>query len=650
MKNTSLFPYFFLLAVQLLFNPSVAQGQGWVRFATPDILPGRVADIVSHPDGGVLVAYTENPQSNTDRHAKLAHFDANGALVWERTVLPLGSMEDVVIGDDGFPTVLGYDMTATRVVLSHYDWQGNSLGSQQEDFFYSSAQLAAFPGGGFVSDLNHKPGIGAPIKLALQRFDANGSLLWRADIDSLPAVGLPVLSNKGLAVNSLGQSILGYKTGLITAPEYHLTVIDANGDSLWYRSDLFPITVGGLSDDNFFYVVTQNTPTFNYVLRKINPAGALIWERAVDFSGLFIAEGKYIATPGGGLVLGGTGIGVNGKTIVLQVFDNQGNLLKKINRALPGYAENDLTVSAISQAPNGGFYVSGIVNVGNGVGRTFLVKMDANGNIYPQRIWGNMTYDENQNCLVDAGELGLEGHKIKIEDLTNGHTFYASSDSLGQYFVEGDSTEFLVSPLLLNPYWESCQSDTLIQLGNSPDSVQVDFPLKKVVECAFLEVDISALGLRRCFDNTYYVRYCNTGTATAENAYVEVQLDPFLSFLSSSIPGVDLGNQRWRFPVGNVAYGDCDAFSMLVHLDCDSTVLGQTHCVEAHIYPDSFCLQNGPWSGANVEVNGLCNPDSVDLVIKNTGTAPNSAPLDYVIIEDNIIFFQGTSSCLPATR
>ena len=198
-----------------------------------------------------------------------------------------------------------------------------------------------------------------------------------------------------------------------------------------------------------------------------------------------------------------------------------------------------------------------------------------------------------------------------------------------------------------NPYWSSCQPDTLLDFSAGPDSIQVDFPLQQVVECPFLEVDISTGFLRRCFNNTYHVRYCNTGTALAEGAFVEVLLDPYLSLLSSSISGEDLGNNRWRFPIGNVPFGDCGRFTLTTYLDCDSTVLGQTHCVEAHIYPDSFCLQNSAWSGANVEVNGVCNPDSVDLIIKNAGTAPNAAPLDYVIIEDNIIFLQGTFQ-LPA--
>lgn len=638
MKNILLYPYCFLLAIVLLLCPSKAEGQGWIRFNYP-----YTSDIIPHPDGGVLVAYS----NLSPKEAKVARVDEDGYLIWEKTVLGNARSLDLEMDDNGQLAVLVFNFTADKLALVYFDLDGNPVATHQTaDFYQPSSQIAAYPGGGMVADVLYKANFFAsPTRLDIHRYDSQGQVLWSSPVDTL--VESSLLAHKGLAVNSLGQTIVGYRTGIATSPKYHLMVLDANGDSLWRRDDLMPLTVGRLADDNFFYVVQQNAPDFHYLLRKIDPAGSVLWEQIIDFSALFIAEGKYIATPDGGLVLCGTGIGLEGKTIVVQVFDNQGNVVQNIRRPLPGYAANDLTVGAIAAASNGGYYLTGEVMVNNNLSQSFLVKMDADGNIYPQRIWGIMAEDVNDNCVVDPGELGLEGHKVKIEDLATGHTFYASSDSLGLYVTETDSTEFVLSALISNPYWETCQPDTLVSFDSGADSIQVDFPLKKVVECAFLEVDISTSGLRRCFDNTYYVRYCNTGTAAAENAYVEVKLDPYLDFLSSSIPGVEVGNQLWRFQVGHLDYGDCGNFSLLVHLDCDSTVLGQTHCTEAHIYPDSFCLQNGAWSGANVDVNGVCNPDSVDLIIRNIGTAPNAGPLNYVIIEDNIIFRTGNFQ-LPA--
>ena len=637
MKNIFLLPYFLLLATRLLIFPTTTQAQGWVRFITPDSVYGEVAETVSHPGGGVVVLYTAASQ------VLLAHYNVNGALVWQQTVLSPGTAKDLAVGADGLPTVLANNLTLNQIVVFHFDWQGNALGSQVLDEYKSvRPQLVAFPGGGFLSDLNYRDNPSTPpTKVALHRFDANDNLLWRTDIDTLPTV--PVMENTGVGVNALGQSIVGTRIGFGANAKYYLTAFDAQGDSLWQRTDLNPITVGALADGNFFYV--QQNSTSDIVLRKISPAGVLIWETPCDLYTVFITRTKYIATPDGGLVICGIGSGPLGKTMLVQVFDNQGNQVKYLSTEMPGYAAQDLYVYAIAAAPGGGYYISGYVDAGTA--RAYIVKMAADGNIYPQRIWGNIADDADENCVVDSGETGLEGHKVRIENLMAGNIFYAGSDSTGKYITVADSTQFLVSILPSNPYWESCQTDTLLDFSTGIDSIQVDFPLQAVVECPFMEVDISTNILRRCFNSTYHVRYCNTGTAPAEDAYVEVLLDPYMTLDSSGIPGVDLGNDRWRFAIGDVPYGDCGNFWLRVYLDCDSTVLGQTHCVEAHIYPDSFCLPNGQWSGANVEVNGVCNPDSVDLVIKNIGTAPNSGLLDYVIIEDNIIFLQGNFQ-LPA--
>ncbi len=632
MKNIAFLPGILLLAIQLLILPAAAQAQGWTRFITPDSIYGEVIEMVAHPNGGVVVAF------NAVSQVQLAHYNVNGALVWQQTLLAPGAANDLAIGADGLPTVLVYDQTLDKMVLYHYDWQGNALGSTTLDEYKSGStrpQLVAFPGGGFVCDLTYRddPSI-PPTIAALHRYNANDSLLWRTDIAALQTI--PAMENTGVGVNAQGQSIVGTRTGFGATAIYYLTAFNAQGDTLWQRTDLTPITVGALADGNFFYV--QQNSTNNIVLRKISPAGALIWEKPTGQYTIFITRTKYVATPDSGLVLCGVGVGPVGKTLLVQKFDSQGNLSKYISREMPGYTTQDLYVYAIAPAPGGGYYLSGYVDAGTA--RAYIVKMDEDGNIYPQRIWGNFAYDVDENCVINIGEPGQEWHKIRIEDLVTGNLFYTNSDSAGLYFAEVDSTQFLVSVYPSNPYWESCQTDTLLDFSSGIDSIQVDFPLQKVVECPFLEVDISTGLLRRCFNNTYHVRYCNTGTALAEDAYVEVLLDPYLTLVASSIPAEDLGNHIWRFQLGNVPFGDCGTFNLTVYLDCDSTVLGQTHCVEAHIYPDSFCLQNGQWSGANIDVNGVCNPDSVELIIKNIGVAANAGLLDYVIIEDNIIFRQ----------
>lgn len=301
MKNVFLLPCFFLLLTQWLIHPTTMQAQGWVRLITPTAVYGDVVGATAHPDGGVVVLYA------IDTVVKMVHYSSSGALVWQQTVLPSGAAKDIAVGSDGLPTVLAYNKPLDKIVLSHFDWQGNALGSHVVDEYKSSTSwthLAPFPGGGFVANLRYRnsPSI-PPTRAALHRFDAGDSLLWRSTIDTLPA-SAPLMENTGLGVNAQGQSIVGTNIGFSTNTKHHLTVFDAQGDSLWRRSDLNPTTVGVLADGNFFYV-QQNSPLAgqsgpaDIVLRKISPAGDLIWETPCDPYTIFITRGKYLATPDG---------------------------------------------------------------------------------------------------------------------------------------------------------------------------------------------------------------------------------------------------------------------------------------------------------------------------------------------------------------
>lgn len=263
---------------------------------------------------------------------------------------------------------------------------------------------------------------------------------------------------------------------------------------------------------------------------------------------------------------------------------------------------------------------------------------------------GTAIQDANANCIADTLEPGLKGWRARLEALDAlgdpEITQYSAPNPAGKYFFMTDTGNYRLTVLPPNGYWESCPADTLLPVNSVGDTTEINFAMKAVAFCPFLETDIGIWGLRRCFDNTYTVRYCNTGTAPAPDAFVRVTLDPFMNFISAGLPGVDEGNHTWRFNLGDIPVGDCGSFPLTVYLDCANTALGQTHCVEAHIFPDSFCLAIPGWSGAQVGVDGACLPDSVCFNIRNTGTAP-TALLDYIVIEDNIINFQGNFQLLP---
>ncbi|MCB0585174.1 MAG: hypothetical protein KDD06_07615, partial [Phaeodactylibacter sp.] len=246
-------------------------------------------------------------------------------------------------------------------------------------------------------------------------------------------------------------------------------------------------------------------------------------------------------------------------------------------------------------------------------------------------------WDEQGDCLPGNDTLGLEGWVIEAEGQQSA---LGLSGPGGHFEIPLDTGAYTVR-VLPNPYWESCLGEVPVTFTNAYDTLQLVLPLQAEVDCPLLEVSLSTSLLRRCFENTYHVRYHNWGTQAATDAYVEIEFDPFLEVLSSSLPWSQVNGQRFTFPLGEVGVGEHGSFEVQVYLDCDSTMLGQTHCSTAHIYPDSFCLPPSPlWSGASIEVEGSCREDSVRFEIRNVGSGDMALPLDYFVIEDDIIMMQ----------
>ncbi|GAB4487286.1 MAG: hypothetical protein OHK0019_02130 [Saprospiraceae bacterium] len=296
-----------------------------------------------------------------------------------------------------------------------------------------------------------------------------------------------------------------------------------------------------------------------------------------------------------------------------------------------GFTSNDQTIVVQSS----GLYTLVVVDaLGCSQSASYAVQVAGGSCGY---ISGHVIRDISEDCVVDTGEPGLAGWLVRADGATD--TIYGVTNADGKYFIGvplGDYTATAIAP---NNLWEVCPPGTLVSVNVAGDTFPGgDIPAKQLYDCPALTVSIGTSQLRRCFSNNhYFVDYCNDGTAAAEDAYVLVTLDPFLSPVSASLPYVNLGNNVLRFDLGDVAVNECGTFSLQVLVSCNA-VLGQTHCTEAHIYPDSTCLPNHPlWSGASLQVSSLCNNDSVRFTVKNIGQGDMTSSVDYVIIEDAVL-------------
>lgn len=322
----------------------------------------------------------------------------------------------------------------------------------------------------------------------------------------------------------------------------------------------------------------------------------------------------------------------------------------------PSFVSGSNTLNpVINQA---GTYTLLVTNTANGCTSTSTMQVISNGNGLCSEIHGRVLSDSILNCQADAGELGLEGWIVSA--IGTNTQFFAVTDANGDYEIaveQGDTYNISVVPL--SNLWIPCPSIAPI-VANTPGQIYQadDILFQKLVGCPLLTVDLSSGNLRRCFsNNSYSIKYCNIGTEPAENAYINLTLDPFLSVWNSSAPFITLGNGDVQFQVGDLAPGECGTISLNLHLSCNAAV-GQTHCAEVHIYPDTLCTPiDIQWSGASLRIESTCEADSVRFNIRNVGLGDMPAALDYIVIEDQVMLMsapvqlnagQSTNVTVPA--
>ncbi len=250
---------------------------------------------------------------------------------------------------------------------------------------------------------------------------------------------------------------------------------------------------------------------------------------------------------------------------------------------------------------------------------------------------GQVRIDANTNCTAENTESGIAGAVLAIEQ-SRQPTTYIVTDAQGRYRVHLDTGQYTIRYTPASPYQQACVASRSFSFVTVGAVDTVDWAVQTVVDCPYLTVDLSAPLLRNTTSNTYTVHYCNKGTAVATNAYVDVSLDPALTYVAAGRPLISQNGQMLRFDLDSVGIDQCGRFNVIVNLDTAAT-FEQTHCSEAHIYPDTSCLN--AWNGGFLEVQATCQNDTVFFTVQNTGGAA-VGPTAYEIFENATVFYQGT--------
>jgi hypothetical protein len=634
-----------------LLSFAQAKGQGWERIyggSGQDVAKGLAAT----PDGGYILTGYYNGNSRL----YLIKTDGEGKLQWSKTFF----------GPQGSSRIEGFSVTTTLdggyAVVGYVDNDG--AGPQKKNIY-------------------------------LLKTDAFGEKIWDKIFGG-------ILDEEGRAIAELADGSLVI-TGVqnITASTENVFVLktDSEGNSLWfnnfgqaqYKKKGLALALASNGDIVVAgeYWPTPSEDKDTYVLR-VSGAGAFVWEQI--YAGPMGTLGDMgeeearaiVAAPDGNFVLAGvSSVEPGGEGVILKIAGNGdatpiwqklfiGTNFFGLARTETGilYATGSRTVGPLERMSifkldpegnttweavvghggiaagyavvpaKGGVVIAGFTEpfvIALGESYAYLVKADNNGRVQTSYIEANIFRDFNANCTREANEPALRNWIAKIEGPYD--TVYTVANAQGDIRVDVDTGNYRVVLFPPNPYWKTCDSVLLVQIPNFYDTVQVSLPARTIFDCPRNEVDVMTPVLRRCADNVYGVRYCNSGTVPSDTTKIEVTLDPALTFVSSSLTAIPLGDNRFSFNIGLLNNGDCGNFSITAYLDCDSEI-GQAHCVAASISPRQFCETNSGWDGAIVAARAFCENDSVKMLLENIGTGNMGEALGYVIAEDVVMLTQ----------
>jgi uncharacterized repeat protein (TIGR01451 family) len=650
----------YILTIFILWLISLdVQGQEWTRELDGPTVPSVQwassmfygQDVAETNDGGYVMAGIHSFVTGAIRdYPTLVKVDANGFNVWEKSYFSdnanVAGFQSLALKEMPNGNFLLGGLNLNTTVLIQTNSVGDTLWTKSYDSHCTQTggpcildrfNLEATYDGNYILAISSHITLGAPFDMhhtQLIKIDPNGTVLWtKTHADAWAEAVQPTFDG--------GYILSGQENGVAM-----LFKLDQHGDSTWLNTYAAQPT-------NSWHSVVQG-PDSGYVVATellgfVGPTPLLV---KVDKTGANVLWSTYTLTSTlGGLIGAATHVD----------YDDNGYyaVTGYTNRQQPSLG-TPIDVAFIGKVGLGGMvlkeeiFEEHIVNQGQVIRSTsddgyiiagkydsdqaYLIKIDSLLNRPIHQFQGYVYNDNNVDCLKGAGEAGFENWVVEVKK-SNGSTVYTTTDPTGYYEIVVDTGDFTVKAYLPNNLWDFCVDSFLITSSQLNNVDTLNFGARALVSCPLLNVDISTALLRRCSTGVYTVSYCNTGTVDAVGASVNVDLDTSLTFIGSSIPwSTILGTSNtYLFNVGTIAPGACGSFTINVEVSCYSP-LGQTHCVQANIYPDTLCVNSSPlWDESDIDITGICYGDSIVYTIRNVGTGAMSGTRHYFVTEDHVI-------------
>lgn len=644
-----------LLKVAMLtlmgFCTTVINGQGWeMVFETPSVDEGRSV-IQTEDRGFVVTGFSEAFGADADLDVYVIRTDVDGTKIWSNyydegwvehgySTIQTADKDFLIVGD-----IRNTQLENAQVYLlkigqnGEFRWSKQFGGTEIEQGF----DVAATSDGGFiiVGRTNSFGNGGDDVYLI--KVDAEGNELWSKTF--------------GDTGNDVGRSVIEVADGYVIAGSIHdltsdsrdiyILKTDFDGNEIWSKNfgndtgddfdqgyDVIQTSDGNLTVTGFFGANS------NAAIIKLNQSGDELWTKMY---GGDLADQTYqiIEIENGDLVaVGSTEETPANVNVFLVRTDADGNEIWTNEIGRTNYLDSG---QSIFQTADGGFIIAGQTIEFNAflVPDITLIKTNAQGNIYSNRLQGYVFNDVEDDCNLGVDDIGLNDWLIKAE--SSEHTFFGTTDENGFYNIIIDTGNYEVSVLVKNDYWDA-QCIPVYQnvlFTNVYDTLTRNFPILPVVDCPLLEVDVTTPIAQNCSNIAYTINYCNFGTIAADMSSCEIILDEDLTLTGSTATLISQMDSLYVFELGEIDSEECDSFQIFVESACNGIPFYELS-VEAHILPDSLCIPPSPsWDSAFIQVNGYCDGDSVRFNIQNIGDGDMEETLNYIVIEDIIIGLTG---------
>ncbi len=637
--KTNQFLSIFLLLLLGAIQSSFAQG--WEKEIKPST--GKTANtnrLKVLPDGSVLKgAYLSGSSANGPvNQIQLTRIGANGVVYWDRLFeMPSPNwyygpwMFDLETTKDGAIFLAG-----TVFVGNDRQVRVWRLKASGQVVWIRTFGLTSRPEA--VQDMGITPEGDVLIagfdetKSFLLKVKPNGTQVWLKNIDN-SADGLAIASNGNIAIT-------GGSSGNVS-----IALLSQDATMIWqktypYRGQRFAISAmpnGSWAVCGNF--IQEPILDFDPFLMCADADGTLLWEHHDGPDASEEVYSQVVVAPNNDIYVAGWVSEVTNAGGIIARFNANGNLLTEHTYGQLFRREflDDLALS-----PEGGIVGAGRVEAVDNNWNGWVFRTNTGGVLNNNLLKGRLFIDLEKDCNFNPGlDVAIPHRHMSIRKGDDIITL--PTDAEGNYELSVDTGHFEVSAEINPEYWKSCQGNYTVDFDAFNGSAQLDYPIHSEVDCPDMSIDISTSLLRRCSTTIYTVTYCNNGTITAEDAYVDVFLPSEIAYISATISPTLIMANTYRFQIGDVAPLQCGSFMMTVQVGCDNVQNGQVLCVSAKIYPDTNCIPTNPlWSGAALEVAGNCDGDSIEFIVRNIGSGNMAEQKTFVVTRGSDPFWQSS--------